>query len=255
MVNKFILTIYTLLTVVSSYGQKYQQDYVNAVLWQQRAGEYRALCFQAYNYAHISLDRAKKKRSKKPKCIIVDIDETLLDNSPQSGQAILSKKGFDLAEWKRWTEMATADTVPGACSFLKYAASKKIEVFYISNRDQSEVSATIRNLKKFGFPDVDKDHLLFRDSTSNKEPRRKQVTATHHIIMLVGDNLSDFSTVFYQENKDTRTLVDQFAKQFGTTFIMLPNPMYGDWEQSLYPKRGLTEEEKAAIRLNAIKGY
>lgn len=255
MVSKYLFTVSVLFAIASAHGQEFHRDYTNAVLWQQQSGEYRALCFQAYNYAHSSLDKALKKYSKLPKCVIVDIDETLLDNSPQSGQAILSKKAFDLAEWKRWTGMAIADTVPGACSFLQYAASKKVAVFYISNRDKSEIPATMQNLKQFGFPYVDTDHLLFRDSTSNKQSRRNQVAKTHHIAMLVGDNLSDFSTIFYQEGKDTKKVVDQHAGKFGTTFIMLPNPMYGDWEQSLYPKGNLTEAEKATIRLKKIKGY
>ncbi|MEH6306110.1 5'-nucleotidase, lipoprotein e(P4) family [Olivibacter sp. CPCC 100613] len=255
MLHKFTLTIVVLFAMGSAYGQEYHRDYTNAVLWQQQSGEYRALCFQAFNYAQLSLDKALKKRAKKPRCIIVDIDETLLDNSPQSGQTLRSKKGFDLAEWKRWTGMAIADTVPGACSFLKYAASKKVAIFYISNRDQSEIPATMQNLKRYGFPYVDNDHLLFRDSTSNKQSRRNQVAMTHQIVMLAGDNLSDFSTVFYQEEKNTKEEVDLLAKKFGTSFIILPNPMYGDWEQSLYPKGNLTEAEKADIRLQKIKTY
>lgn len=256
MFNRFVFFVTGFLFVGTSvYGQEYHRDYTNAVLWQQQSGEYRALCFQAYNFARLSLDKVLKKKSKKPKCIVVDVDETLLDNSPQSGQTVRSKKSFDLAEWKRWTDMAIADTVPGACSFLQYAASKKVEVFYISNRDQSEIPATIDNLKRYGFPYVDTQHLLFRDTTSNKQPRRDLVSETHEIVMLAGDNLSDFSTVFYQEGKDAKTTVDQQAKRFGTEFIVLPNPMYGDWEQSLYPKGNLTEEEKAEIRLNKIQAY
>ncbi|GAA4797440.1 5'-nucleotidase, lipoprotein e(P4) family [Olivibacter ginsenosidimutans] len=242
--------LYIILFSTSAvFGQDYEKDYTTAVLWQQHAGEYRALCFQAYNYARLSLNEALEKRSEKPRCIVVDIDETLLDNAPQSAYAILSKKGFDLAEWKRWTSLAKADTVPGACSFLKYVASKKVQVFYVSNRDQSEKPATIENLKKFGFPDVDETHLLFRDSTSNKQARRDLIAQTHQIMLLIGDNLSDFSTVFYQEKDHVKATVERMAHLFGTLYIILPNPMYGDWEQALYRKdKRLTEEEKASLR-------
>lgn len=240
----------------SGYGQDYTRDLTQAVLWQQQSGEYRALCFQAYNAARLSLNEAIQRPSEKPRCIVVDIDETLLDNSPQSGQNVLTRRGFDLAEWKRWTNLAEADTVPGAFTFLKYAAKKNVEVFYISNRDQSELKATIENLDRYGFPYVDRSHLLFREDASNKQRRRNAVAAKYEISMLIGDNLSDFSTVFYQEAKEARLEVDRFAALFGTRYIILPNPMYGDWEQSLYPKQeNLTEEEKASIRLNKIKGY
>ncbi|MFC6103014.1 5'-nucleotidase, lipoprotein e(P4) family [Olivibacter domesticus] len=248
------LLVFFILTFAS--GQEHARDNTNAVLWQQRSGEYRALCFQAYNYARVSLDKQMKRRTKKPKCIIVDIDETVLDNSPQSGKLLLMGKSFDLAEWKQWTALEGADTVPGACSFLKYAASKKVEVFYVSNRDQSELIPTMNNLNRFGFPYVDTTHMLFRDDTSNKQHRRDLIAETHHIIMLVGDNLSDFSTVFYQDDKDVKIEVDKLATLFGTVYIMLPNPMYGDWEQSLYEKKkNLTENEKAEIRKEKIIAY
>lgn len=237
-------------------GQDYAHDNTNAILWQQQSGEYRALCFQSYNYARLSLEKHIKKRTKRPKCVVVDIDETLLDNSPQSGKSLLAGKGFELAEWKVWTGLAKADTVPGACSFLKYAASKKVEVFYVSNRDHSELKATIDNLNRFGFPNVNAAHMLFRDSTSNKQTRRDLISKTHTIIMLAGDNLSDFSTVFYQEGKDAKIEVDKLAGLFGVEYVLLPNPMYGDWEQSLYgQKKNLTEDEKAEIRKEKIITY
>jgi len=240
----------------SGICQEYTKDLTNAVLWQQRSGEYRALCFQAYNAARFSLNEKIRSPGEKPRCIVVDIDETLLDNSPQSGQSVLKKIGFDLAEWKRWTNLAKADTVPGALSFLKYVAEKNIEVFYISNRDQSELNATIENLNRYGFPNVDRPHLLFREDTSNKQQRRDFVSDRYEITLLIGDNLSDFSTIFYQEGKETDSEVDRHASLFGVNYIILPNPMYGDWEQALYPKKKqLTEEEKAIIRLEKIKGY
>jgi 5'-nucleotidase (lipoprotein e(P4) family) len=252
-VFSFLLAFFILSFV---NGQEHARDNTNAILWQQRSGEYRALCFQAYNYARVSLDKQMKRRSKKPRCVIVDIDETVLDNSPQSGKLLLKGKSFDLAEWKQWTDLERADTVPGACSFLKYAASKKVEVFYVSNRDQSELEPTMSNLNRFEFPFVDSTHMVFRDSTSNKQTRRDLIATTHHVLLLAGDNLSDFSTVFYQEDKNVKIEVDKLASLFGTEYIILPNPMYGDWEQSLYEKkRNLTENEKAEIRKEKIIAY
>ncbi|MEO6151031.1 MAG: HAD family acid phosphatase, partial [Mucilaginibacter sp.] len=106
-----------------------------ALLYQQRAAEYRAVCFQAYNLARLRLDAALKIRGKKPLAIVTDIDETLLDNSPYDAARAIKNLDFDLPGWKAWTAKGIADTVPGAPSFLKYAASKGVTVFYITNRD------------------------------------------------------------------------------------------------------------------------
>ncbi|HEY0771666.1 MAG TPA: 5'-nucleotidase, lipoprotein e(P4) family [Sphingobacteriaceae bacterium] len=234
------------------------RDFINTVLWQQRSGEYRALAFQAYNFARLSLDCALKqnKRKKPPKCIIVDIDETVLDNSPFQGHELHKGISFLPEDWYNWTARAVADTVPGAFSFLKYAESRKVEVFYVTNRDRSEFQATLQNLKKFNFPFADENHLLVKDKTSDKEPRRTEIAKSHKILLLCGDNLNDFSDVFYLKGREAREVVNEMQGMFGYQFIMLPNPMYGDWEQEIYrPARNLSESEKADLRLKAINGY
>ncbi len=97
-----------------------------ASLWQQRAAEYKALCFQAYNLAKLRLDEALAKPSAdaKPMAVVTDIDETLLDNSPYDAMRALNNQEYTLDTWKAWTAKAEADTVPGAPAFFKYAASK-----------------------------------------------------------------------------------------------------------------------------------
>jgi 5'-nucleotidase (lipoprotein e(P4) family) len=234
------------------------RDYTNSVLWQQRSGEYRALAFQAYNFARLSLDCALKqnKRKRPPKCIIVDIDETVLDNSLFQGYELHKGISYVPGDWHEWTAKAEADTVPGAFSFLKYAASRKVEVFYVTNRNRSEFQATLQNLKKFNFPFADDMHLMVKDNISDKEPRRLEISKTHNILLFCGDNLNDFSDLFYLKGKETKEVVDDMQSLFGYKFIIVPNPMYGDWEQEIYkPDGNLTETEKAERRLQAIKSY
>src|ERR1700761_9242142 len=90
---KFILTFIAAIAVSKTYAQQAPvtagttmdiNGKLWASLWQQKAAEYRALCFQAYNIAHLRADQAVAKPSKKPMVIITDIDETLLDNSPNA---------------------------------------------------------------------------------------------------------------------------------------------------------------------------
>lgn len=241
---------------LTAAAQNPARDYTNAVLWQQTSGEYRALCFQAYNFARLSLKEALwADTSNKPNCIIVDIDETVLDNSAFQGHEIKKGLNYNPVDWTEWTNLSKADTVPGALAFLKFAASKNIETFYISNRDEKDYAATLKNLKSFGFPYSDDAHLLVSKGTSNKEPRRQKITETHNILMLCGDNLSDFSNVFYRDQKNTFEQVNQNQNFFGIKYIILPNPMYGDWEKPLYNGENLSDKDKGKQRLNRLKSY
>jgi 5'-nucleotidase (lipoprotein e(P4) family) len=219
--------------------------------FQQTTAEYRALCFQAYNIARLRLDQYKS--SGKPPAIITDIDETVLDNSPYQAQRSLQGLDYEKESWYHWTDLALADTVPGSASFLKYAASKGFEVFYITNRDGRERQTTLRNLEKFDLPNTDMRHLILKQDISSKELRRKFVADTHDIVMLIGDNLSDFSILFDKKPVAERAQnTNLSAQEFGNRFIIIPNPVYGDWEAALYNYNyKLTKEQKdSLIRVN-----
>jgi 5'-nucleotidase (lipoprotein e(P4) family) len=226
-------------------------------VFQQRAAEYKALCYQAYNIAYFRLGQELTVEPARPRAIITDIDETVLDNSSYAAKRSLQGGDYTPATWAEFTGLAVSDTVPGALAFLQYAASNKVEIFYITNREQNERSGTLQNLKKFGFPNADEAHLLTKAGTSGKEARRQQVTATHDVVLLLGDNLSDFSFLFDKKTSDERSAAaNALAPQFGNKFIVLPNPNYGDWETSLYKyKYDLTPAQKDSILRSSIKAY
>ncbi|MEO8885635.1 MAG: 5'-nucleotidase, lipoprotein e(P4) family, partial [Mucilaginibacter sp.] len=163
-----------------------------ALLYQQQAAEYRALCFQAYNIAKLRLDEALKHPGKKPLAVITDIDETVLDNSPYDAARAINNLDFDITTWKQWTAKGIADTVPGAPSFFKYAAKKGVAVFYITNRDEDERAGTLKNLKLYNMPNTDDAHLILKQETSSKEARRQLVLKKYNVVLLCGDNLPDF---------------------------------------------------------------
>ncbi|WP_199137117.1 5'-nucleotidase, lipoprotein e(P4) family [Pedobacter sp. ASV12] len=248
----WLLSLMPFLTL----AQTPARDYTNAILWQQYSGEYRALSFQAYNFARLSLKEALWNQANgKPNCVIVDADETILDNSAFQGHEVKNGVSYVQADWTKWTSLAAADTVPGALAFLKFAASKKVETFYVTNRDEADRAGTLKNLQKFGFPYADETHLILKTTTSDKEPRRQKIAEKYNILLLCGDNLSDFSNVFYREGKDTKAQVNAMQQEFGTRFIVLPNPMYGDWEKLLYQGDKLKEEDRAKQRFDKLKSY
>ena len=255
--KKYLLILMLALVPFLGVAQKNpERDYTNAVLWQQFSGEYRALAFQAYNFARLSLKEALWEQANgKPNCVIVDADETILDNSAFQGHELRKGVSYLQKDWTEWTALAKADTVPGALAFLKFAASKNVETFYVTNRELADYAGTLKNLQQFNFPNADSAHLLVKTTTSDKEPRRQGILQKYNVLLLCGDNLSDFSNVFYREGKDTKEQVNALQHLFGTKYIVLPNPMYGDWEKLLYQGDKLNEADKGKQRLEKLKTY
>lgn len=242
-------------------GQIPQREYsIQTVLWQQQSAEYKALCYQAFNLAQYRLDDhlSRALPGDKPFAIITDIDETVLDNSPYQARMIQLDDNYSRETWIEWGKLQKAEPVPGALEFIKYAASKGVEVFYISNRYHAQEPETIANLQKMGFPFADETHLLLRQNESGKEIRRSKVTQDHEVIMLLGDNLSDFSDLF--DNKSTKernTQAKALESKFGSQFIVLPNPMYGDWEtKGIYQgKYDWSAGQRDSLRKANLIGY
>jgi 5'-nucleotidase (lipoprotein e(P4) family) len=226
-------------------------------LFQQRAAEYKALCLQAFNIAHLRVDEALQLPHSKPLAIVTDIDETILDNSPYDVKQSLQGKDYEQQSWEQWTALAQADTIPGALPFLKYAASKGVKIFYLTNRAEAERKGTLANLVRFGFPDAENDHLILKQAASSKESRRQTIAETHQIIMLMGDNLADFSNLFDKKAEREREKNTYLAAaDFGKRFIVLPNPVYGDWENAAYKYHmKLTPVQKDSLIKSLLKSY
>lgn len=230
---------------------------VMAVLWFQTAAEARALQYQAYNMARMMLDQdLVQTKTDKKRAVVVDIDETILNNSPYEGRAIRINRGYPY-EWERWIDLAQAEAIPGSLEFLQYAASNNVDIFYVTNRKERDRKGTLENLRRLGFPQADDAHLLIRTEESSKEARRQYIARTHHIVLLLGDNLADFSHVFDKKSVQQRNdEVDRLKTEFGKRFIVLPNPIYGDWEDALYDyQTGLPDSVKNVRRKQALKGF
>lgn len=232
---------------------------IQAVLWQQLSAEYKSLCYQSFNLAKIRLDHILlENKSTKPLAIITDIDETVLDNSPYSASLIEEGANYNSESWIAWGKLESAKAVPGAIDFFNYAANKPVEVFYISNRKDIQQKETLANLEKLGLPFCDHNHLLLRTDTSSKKERRNSILKTHDVVLIIGDNLGDFSDIFDHSSTLRRNeMTDSLKTNFGKSFIMLPNPMYGSWEYGLYDENpnDWSEVEKDSIRRVKLKSY
>ena len=250
----------TLLLVSSKPIGKDQEsvasDYlIQAVLWYQSSPEMQALYLQGFNMAKTNLVSFVKDQTDKPKVVVVDIDETMLDNSPFEGRLIHTGKSFKPEIWKEWSDKAKAKALPGAVDFTRFAKSLGVRVIYISNRDTSEIAGTLKNLNDEGFEFAVKENVFFKTNESSKDARRKLVSEKYEIVMLIGDNLSDFSTVFDKRDGSSEyARLNELKSQFGYRYIILPNPTYGDWEKSI-TKGCKSELEKYNARKGKVVGF
>lgn len=252
--------------------QPFSYDVLNANLWQQTAEEYRASAFQAYAAARRGLDAALADPgwtaaveqtgdfSQRPPAIILDVDETVLDNSPYASRQIKMRKRYEGESWAAWCEESAAPPVPGAVELTRYAAGRGVTVFYVTNRNASLQEATRENLRRQSFPlAADRETLFTRGSReewkdSDKGPRRKFVADEFRVLLLVGDDLGDFLSGVKKTPAERQALAAPYASYWGSRWIVLPNPVYGSWEDALLGfERGLPEAELLRRKLEALR--
>lgn len=218
------------LAPAQSVHQQLAQQGVDATIYQNASAEVYRLYQQGYELARFRLDANLARPNALPPAVIVDIDETVLDNSPY--QVANAAKGLTYSPktWKEWTGLAKAKALPGAVEFLNYAVSKGCVVYYISNREEDEETVTVKNLVSEGFPMADVEHVMPMAGTSDKTVRRAMVAKDYNIVLLVGDQLTDFDQSF-KDRRDGlgKPHVDALRDTLDRYFIMLPNSMYGTW--------------------------
>ena len=231
-------------------------DSLNATVWFQTSVE-RDLVFTAiYRAAGQRLDAAlkdwrwdalpKEERSndvsKLPPAIIVDVDETVLDNSPSQVRQIRERRGFDEAAWGAWVNERKAKPLPGAVEFLSAAAKRGVTVFYVSNRDATLAEATVANLRQAGFPLKDASQFLGLGTVvqgceqhgSEKTCRRQFVAARYRVLMQFGDQVGDFVQIVANTPEGRRAAIAPYLEWVGVRWWPLPNPVYGSWEPALF---------------------
>jgi len=192
-----------------------------------------------------------------PLAVITDLDETAIDNGLQYGWMYKNNRTFNPKDWDEWCKMKKATAIPGSLDFFNYADAHKVDIYYVSNRDQSQLGATIENMKSLGFPQLSSGHFLFKVKESSKQNRRNEIAKTHNIVLLLGDNLNDFDAVYEGKSIAGRKAeVDKTAKEWGEKFVVLPNAIYGEWENALYDYNfKLTIEQKDSVRAAKLEAY
>ena len=266
----FIPAVY-IFAAVEKVDNSLQAQSMLSVLYAQSSAEYDANNIQTYTGAKLALDKAlieknwtaaieqKENFSDKPPAVILDIDETVLNNIPFQARAIIKGEGYP-SGWIDWMLEEASTSVAGVKDFLDYAERRGIKVFYVTNRVAIAEEATRNNLKKLGLPlDTDRDVLLMKNEngwTSDKVSRRQLIAEDYRILLLIGDQLGDFipleeATV----NIDSRKAISKkYKDMWGKKWFMITNPMYGRWEASIYNNEYPdTEDELIQMRMNALE--
>ncbi len=201
--------------------------------YHQQSAEIRALQLQAYKMAKMALDNNLKLVKDKKPAIILDLDETVLNTSDYAGYLIKNCIKYTPETWDVFEKEGSLSLIPGALDFLEYANSKGVKIFYISNRTQKNKAFTLKTLKSFKLPQVSEESVLLKEKGKSKAVRRELVAKNYEIILQVGDTLHDFDAIFAKDAKNTkeqRSKVLQNVQKFGTEWIILPNSLYGTWE-------------------------
>jgi acid phosphatase len=260
---------------ISATGEKIdnsvQAQSMLAVLYAQSSAEYEANNLQTFAGAKLALEKAlvnknwtaaieqKEDFSEKPPAVILDIDETVLNNIPFQARAIIKGESYPNG-WVEWMLEEASTSVAGVSEFLKYADSKGIKIFYVTNRIAIAEEATRNNLKKLGLPfDTDRDVLLMKNEngwTSDKVSRRELIAQDYRILLLIGDQLGDFISLDEATSgMDSRKeIAAKYEEMWGKKWFMITNPIYGRWEASIYNNEYPdTERELMQMRLKALK--
>ncbi len=223
---------------------------LNALLWMQSSIEYRHNATQAYRLAEKMLLEALRDPDwtaaleqspgyqNLPPAVILDIDETVLDNSPSEAEYMQRGTGaFTEAGWEEWVNRTAAKPIPGAVDFLQLAEAKGVEAFYVTNRERSQEAKTIENLRAVGLPFADEDHVLttgeMPDWPSEKASRRRYVANRYRILLLIGDDAGDFLAGVRSNLATREAAIAPHESYLGTRWIILPNPAYGSWERAI----------------------
>ncbi len=229
-----------------------QNDNLNATLWTQRSVEFKANAMSMYKLAELMLDRALEEKSwtaapaeqtgdyqNKPPAVMLDIDETVLDNSLYQAWMVRNDAHFSSKTWVPFVRSEQSLAIPGSLEFINYARSKGVKVFYVSNRKAPQEEATRNNLKALSYPiDESEDTVLLKGEKENwgskKGTRRTVITENYRLVMVVGDNFGDFVDGYKGSITERHALAAKDSELWGSRWIVIANPTYGSWESAAF---------------------
>jgi len=202
--------------------------------WVRTSAEYRAIFVQTYRAATERLQELARGRTAGTWAVILDGDETVLDNSEYPRRLFERGTRFDINTWNAWVREAAADSLPGAAAFVRTVRELGGRLVMVTGREEVVCEATRENLRRLAIPfdavlcqppnvsgKIDRFRAVAEGTTTTGLPRLD-------VVMYVGDNIQDFP----QATQALRGAASASLDNFGRTWFLLPNPMYGSWERN-----------------------
>jgi 5'-nucleotidase (lipoprotein e(P4) family) len=249
-------------------------DNLNATLWTQRSVEFKGTALAAFALARFRLEQALADKNwtgapaeqtgayqSLPPAVIIDIDETLMDNSLYQGWMVMNGTSFTSETWGKFVAAQVSIPIPGAVEFTQFAESKGVKVFYISNRTAQEEEATRKNMERYGFPmggnvDIFLTAREKPDWGSAKGTRRAHVAKDYRVLLNIGDNFGDFVDAFRGTEAERQKVFDDNKERWGREWIVVANPTYGSFESAPFKHDfKLSEAEKRAAKRAALQAW
>ena len=207
----------------------------SAIRWVRDSAEHRALYLQVYRAATAHVERGATTRAPGTWAVVLDADETVLDNSLYQLERARVGLPFDAASWTAWCARREAVPLPGAPAFLSRVRALGGKVAIVTNRAAAECPDTEAVFRAHALA---YDVMLCRPDAgpSDKNPRFEAVARGTtpaglpplEIVAFLGDNILDFP----EKSQAIRERGDDAFADFGACFFVLPNPMYGSWERN-----------------------
>ena len=266
-ISLLLFIVFTGDSFASKDDKAFQEQSMLSVLYVQTATEFAANNIQTYANAKdallkgledsswkAALEQVDNFEDKSP-AIILDVDETVLDNSNFQARTILSGLSYPNG-WAEWVNESNAGAVEGVYDFLHFADKKGVKIYYLTNRLESFREATKKNILKLGLPFEEDAVLLMRseENLRDKTDRRKKIANEKRVVLIIGDQLTDFIStkeayVFHTERKK---LAKKYSDLWGTKWFLVTNPTYGRWELSIYEDYPSSEEEAIETRKKTL---
>jgi 5'-nucleotidase (lipoprotein e(P4) family) len=203
------------------------------VKWVRSSAEYPAITTQVYRVATEQVLTQARALPSGGWAVILDADETVLDNSEHERRVSLAGTSFSDATWVPWVRERAATAIPGAVEFIRAVQAAGGRIAIVTNRADSLCADTRANLEQVG---VRAEMVLCKPvGGSDKNPRFQAVESgttadsigALTVVAWVGDNIQDFPGMTQRARQTPEALAP-----FGTQWFILPNPMYGSWERN-----------------------
>jgi len=222
-----------------------RRNMADVLHWYRNARSYRGAALATYAAATRAAERAAKRHGRWGWIVVMDADETVVDNSDYFRELEACGIGFTPATWCDWTREATARPIAGAAAFTRRVHELGGFVAIVTNRSTAMDEPTKRNLERAG---IHFDAFRGRAKDADKAPRWTEVAeelapvarkagrrgAPPRVAIWIGDQVTDLA-VFDAKGAIAGSMneadpLDEPKAGFGESQFVLPNPIYGTWE-------------------------